>query len=172
MRGRDDKDKDDEINGLSVGAFVKDSVDIEPMALEQEYQRVPSDLAYWNERYARALKVHLTCKAGEKTYEAYLKIEHREALHAAREGEKSGSGRVTESMVEAAVLTDPRYQKFQDERVNAEVEKVRIAGILDALRAKKDMLVSLGAHVRQEMEGDPVVRAAHADAKRYRESQR
>ena len=42
--------------------------------------------------------------------------------------------------------------------VRAEVERVRVKGVCDAIIAKREALISLGAHVRKEMEHDPRTR--------------
>lgn len=162
------------LHDIQVEHYVKDTVTIEPEGIEEEYIRMPADLAYWCERYARALRAHLEAKHQDKNLRALLAIEHRERLHEAlladqqKEKSKSGSGRVTDSQVNVAVETDERCEDMQARLVGTEVEMVRVKGILEAVRAKKDMLMSLGAHIRAEMDGDPVVRAAHADARRFR----
>lgn len=153
------------IHGLEIGVQEKRCVDIVPEAIQEEYVRLPADLAYWNARYARALKEFLTAKAGEKQMESMLSIKHRELII-------DNGGKPTEKMVENAVNTDPKMIEARNLLVETEVEKARIWGLLDAVRSKKEMLISLGAHVRQEMEGDPMVRAAHADARRVRENNR
>jgi len=38
------------------------------------------------------------------------------------------------------------------------VEKIRLYGVIDAVRTKRDMLISIGAQVRAEMESDPSIR--------------
>lgn len=152
--------------GLSEHAIA--CVEIFPEALEEEYVRISADMAYWDEMYSRALHRHLALKRNEKKFTAMLKIEHRERLFAEGAGKKSGSGRVTDSMVEAAVEIDDRMVDFNTQRVDAEVEMIRLRGFVEAIHAKKEMIVSIGAHVRKEMDGDPVVRAAHADAHRFR----
>ena len=43
----------------------------------------------------------------------------------------------------------------------AEVDLVRAKGVCEAVRTRKDMLVSLGAQVRAEMGGEPSVRQQH-----------
>ena len=152
------------LHDITVSKFLADSVAVEPTAIQEEYVRLPADLAYWNELYARAYHRHLTAKVNEKHLNALLRIEHREQL-------ENSVARVTESMVDSAVDTDERLQRAHSERIEAEVEKTRLYGILDAIRAKREMLVSLGAHVRAEMEDDPLVRKAHSDAKRIRNNQ-
>jgi hypothetical protein len=53
---------------------------------------------------------------------------------------------------------DPDGQQARAKEVAADAERVRLYGVLDALRSKRDMLISLGAHIRAEMQHDPMIR--------------
>lgn len=152
------------LNDIDVETFLKDSVLIDPLCITDEYVRLPSDLAYWNQRHSDALKAHLRAKIELDRVEAMVYLEKRE-------GGVDGK-RLTVDGVNAAVAVDPRVLSAREAAVLAEVEKSRLHGVVSAVGAKKDMLVSLGAHVRQEMDGDPVVRAAHAGFRAQQESKR
>lgn len=141
---------------MEVDDFLSKSVRIEPLAINEEYVELPAMLAYWNARYADALRNHLKSKLNVERTEARLRIECREML--------ATEGKVTESMVEAAVIKHPDMEIARLEAIEAEVEKVRLGGAAEAVRAKKDMLVSLGATMRAEMEGDPSLRKQHQDS--------
>ena len=151
------------VRDMEMGKYEKDCSDIIPEAVQEEFVRVPADLAYWNAKYAVALRVFLKAKTYEKQLEALLSIEHREVL--------LKNGKATEKAVEQVVNSDERMVEARNSLIDAEVNKVHVWGILDAIRTKKEMLISLGAHIRQEMGDDPTVKAAYADAKRFRESQ-
>ena len=97
------------------------------------------------------MRRHLLAKIDEKVLKANLEPLVRQAL--AEEG-----GKVTEAMVEAAINSNEQYIAAQRDTVEAEVAKHECYGYLDSIRSKKDMIVSLGAHLRVEMEGDPLVR--------------
>lgn len=140
-----------QLHDLDVDAYLADSVQIYPEAIQEEYVRLPSDLAYWGQRYTDALRVFLGAKLDMDRTEARVKILCRAELNAKE-------GKVTESMVSAAVDQHPDMEKARLALIEAEVEKARLGNVLDAIRAKKDMLVSLGAHVRSEMEHDPLLR--------------
>lgn len=148
------------IHDIEVEQFLYDSIRIEPVALQEEYVRMPADLAYWNARFASAYERFATTKVQLSRLEALKRIEHRERLLA-------DTPKVTESMVEAAVAGDPSVQEIQDDLIAAEVDKVRMNGVVDAVRTKRDMLVSVGAHVRAEMQHDPMVRNQSRDANAY-----
>lgn len=138
---------------MNTDEFLKDSVQIDTLQLQEEYTELPAQLAYWNEQYAKALREYLHAKIARVRLHAKLYFEKRAAL----------SGKVTEASVDAAIETDPRYCNSRDEEADAEAEATRLRGVVESVRTKKDMLVSLGAHIRAEMVGDPSVRRRHRD---------
>lgn len=129
---------------------VQDAVKIEPLAMQEEFIRIPADLSHWNAQYAEVLKAYLLAKARTEHEWARIWLETREALLA--------DGKATEKLIESKAMCNPDWQKAHLSLVELEAEKARIRGIVDALEAKKEMLVSLGAHLRAEMESDPMVR--------------
>ncbi len=158
------KDKDGretkKLKDLEVEAYLIESCDIEPTLIQEEYVRVPRDLAYWNQRYVNAFQEYQFQKIATNRTRMMLTIRHREALL------QSGV-KVTESQVEAKVSTDTEMEDAEVALVYAEVEREKMRGVLDAVRAKKDMLVSIGAHIRAELQGDPSVRNQSAAARQY-----
>jgi hypothetical protein len=74
-------------------------------------------------------------------------------------------------MVESAVEMDQRNFDAKMRAIEAEVDEKRLRGVLDAVRTKRDMLISLGAHVRIEMEHDPVIREEVRGRRLVREGQ-
>jgi hypothetical protein len=130
---------------------LREATVIEPKMLEEEYIRIPGDLAYWNEQYCRAREGHLRAELAREVDEANLRLEVRAKL--VEQGSK-----VTEGTLDAMVVTDPRYRETREREITADARKQRMLGILDAIRGKREMLVSLGAHIRQEMAGDPSLR--------------
>lgn len=150
------------LHDLDVDEFLKDCVTIEPMALEEEFVRLPADLAYWNERYSMANRTFLRAKIDRERTEARLTIQLREELAKTMpEGKKP-----TVDAVGAAVKDHADMNAARNAEIDAEIEKARLYGVLDAVRAKKDMLVSIGAHHRAEMAGDPRIRE---EARSHRE---
>lgn len=139
------------LNEIEVEQFLKDSVTIEPTLLQEEYVRIPSDIAYWNERYSAVLRAHLQAKLSLDQVYAGLQVTVREKL--AAEGAK-----VTEATVSAGIELDPAYQQARLAVLEAEVEAARIKGVSFAVNAKREMIVSLGAHLRIELQHDPMIR--------------
>jgi len=134
--------------------YLRKCVRIDPLDLQAEYVRISADLAYWNDRYADALRSYLMSKVDLRVLEAQLEPITRQALI-------DTNGKTTEAQVKAALEGDERIVDANRALVEAEVEKNRLYGTLDAIRSKKEMLVSLGAHVRAEMAGDPLLRDQH-----------
>lgn len=120
------------------------TTDIDILDLQTEFVRLPGELARQNEEVADCMRVYLQCKR------------NKEALHSAlylrfRESHSSETKRVTEAFVEALIDNDPLYAKACGDLIEAEVDLKRAQGRAEALRAKKDALVSIGAHMRAEM---------------------
>ena len=134
-----------------VDKYLMDCVALEPMALEEEFIRLPADLAYWNNRYAEVYRYWLE----RKLITAKLSAERKGELRAEM---LIDAKRVTISEVEDALTVDPGYQQAMAKQNAADAEKVRLHGVLDAIRTKRDMLISLGAHMRAEMQRDPLIR--------------
>lgn len=139
------------IHDLDVDEYLADCVQVYPEALQEEYVRIPADLAYWNARNSAANRNHLVTKMNRERTVARLQIETRAAFEVA--GKKA-----TEALVDATVTMSDEYGVARMAEIEAEVEKAKLSGVVDAIRAKRDMLISLGAHVRAEMQGDPSLR--------------
>lgn len=148
------------LHDVEVDDYLYRSVTIVPEALQEEYVRLPADLAYWNKRYADAYEEVAKAKVGLSRLEALLRIHHRNELVA-------DNAKVTESMVDAAVSGDERFQRAQDDLIAADVRRVTMQGNVDAVRAKREMIVSVGAQIRAEMAGDPTIRKQHEAARGY-----
>jgi hypothetical protein len=140
--------------------YRRDCVRIEPLCMEEEFVRLPADLAHWNAQLSDAVRAFLLAKLNLEETEAKLTIVHREALIAE-------NGKTTESQVAAAVTVDPKLHAARVMLIEAEVAKGRIGGFAEAVKAKRDMLISLGAQLRAEMQGDPSIRQTHANARMH-----
>jgi len=60
--------------------------------------------------------------------------------------------------LKGAALCSQRYIDAKAREATAESERHRARGRVDALSTKRDMLISLGAHIRLELLRDPAVR--------------
>lgn len=141
----------DSLGDVQITEYLRECVTIEPMALEEEFVRVPADLAYWGARWADAQKEAALAKLQRDQVEAAIDAEHRAV--AASSGEK-----VTEKVIAARVVADERMRAIEIELIEAEARASRARAFADAVRAKKDMVVSLGSQVRAEMAANPSLR--------------
>lgn len=131
--------------------YLLDSVRIIPELISDEYVRVPSDLAYWNARYAQAAEDFARAKHTLDLLRARL-------VKLIREEFASLGLKPNESQVDAAIEAHPDCIASRENVTSTERTKLEMYGNVDAVRTKRDMLVSLGAHLRAEMEHDPVIR--------------
>jgi hypothetical protein len=145
------------LHDLSVDQYLAQSVTVEPLQLEEEFVRLPADLAYWHARAADALREYQMSKLEQDKTEANLRIVVREHIIAT-------GGKPTESQVESGVMLRPEYSEARARTIEAEVEYQRLRGVCEAVRVKRDALVALGQQARAEM-SDPVVRQQVADRK-------
>lgn len=139
----------------NLEAYLKQCVSIDPLSLSEEFTKVASELSFWNERQTEALRASLHAKIARERLHAQLFFEKRAALEAAK-------AKATEATVEAAIEIDPRFAALRDEEADAQSEYMRLRGVAEAVKTKRDMLVSLGAHVRAEMAGDPSTKNPHS----------
>ncbi len=124
--------------------YLHESVGILPEAIREEFVRVPADLAYWGERFAEAVKDFLTAEHERKTCYAITRLKIREL--AQLRGEK-----LTEKDCDAWVEQTPEYTACKLAEITCEAAKFAAKARLDAVSAKRDMCMSLGAHIRAEM---------------------
>ncbi len=157
-----------ELHDLEVDQYLYDCVDIDPIALEEEFIRLPADLAYWNHQFADAVAQYQRAKFHREQVAARLHGECREALmtaavEAAEDAEDAGKKAAkvkapTVSDIESAVLQHEEYTGARELEVEKESEKARLYGVVDSVRTKRDMLIQMGANRRVEMQGDPILR--------------
>ena len=157
--GRPDVDPEYEARMGSLDVYLRECVTIDPLQISAEYIRLPGDLAYWNAQYAEALRAFLRAELSRKVLWARLEPMIRGSIIAK-------GGKPTEAQVKAAVDGNSDYVEALEAEVEAEVQKNEIYGCLDAIRSKKEMLISLGAHMRAELEGDPSLRELSRGANR------
>lgn len=145
---------------LALELELRDRIRVNPEALEEEFVRLPGDVAYLGAQHARALERHLRAKAeARRAWSAAFLIKRQELLDA--------HGKATEEMVKAAVEGDLRVRAAQDAEIVADVARAKAKTDLDAVLCKKDMVVQLGANYRAEMERDPALRRDRAAQRQY-----
>ena len=134
--------------------YLKDSVEIDDLVLDAEFIRVPADLAFWSARYADSVKVYLLAKLEKERVQGKVRL----MLKAEAVIEKN---KMTADDLEAAVANDPDYLDAAVVLIESDAEMKHAKGRVEAVAAKKDMVQSLGAKLRSEMERDPMIRQEH-----------
>lgn len=130
--------------------YAKECVRLEPTALEEEFVRYTADLAYWGQRLAEVKQDEALKKLSRDTTQADLDVGAREAL--------AGDKKPTEAMISAWVQKHPAMSAAEKECISATFEVDRVRAVWEAMRAKRDMLVGLGAQQRAEMQHEPSVK--------------
>jgi hypothetical protein len=123
---------------------LKECVTIDAAQLHDEFMRIPADYAYYSQQYADAKRVYLLDKMERGSIWARIRLETRETL--TMQGE-----RVTEARLDTEAEINEEYCDAKRKEIMSEVEMVKLYGILEAIKTKREMLISLGAHIRQEM---------------------
>lgn len=137
--------------------YAKDSVYIDEFAINGEFIRLPTDLAYWNGQYAERLREYLEADLNLDELKGKLHFKHREILLV-------NFGKATADDIRASVESDAEYVQARMALISAEVAKTRAKGMVEAVGTKKESLISLGANIRQEMGNDPSIRVQHQNA--------
>lgn len=171
---------------IEVEDFLARSVEIEPMMLEEEFVNMPSQFAYWNARLSEANKAFLKAKIArdqtaarirmelkaqhEQQAQVDLEAEMKAAVEAQKEAEKeTGKKKAAPkppakakgpTVDDLKAMTDqhPEVRAAVEAELMTEAEYQHLRGVLEALRTKREMLVSLGAHLRAEMSVNPNMR--------------
>lgn len=112
---------------------------IDTSNLQVEFREFPSTLFAWGEAGAdAALDYELSNSVYEETRASlYLKI-------------KSSGDKVTEKHLEALIDTDPSVKEALLKSFAAKRDLDTMKNYVESLRAKKDMLIQLGADARKE----------------------
>lgn len=130
--------------------YASECVRLEPTALEEEFVRYTADFAYWGAQLASAKQEESLAKLARDTTAADLDVGAREAL--------AGDKKPTEAAVAAWVAKHPAMQAAEKDCIAATYSVDRVRAIWEALRAKRDMLVGLGAQHRAEMQHEPSIK--------------
>lgn len=138
--------------------FAEESFEIDPVDLNREFCELAPRLAFWNAQLAEATKKSMIAKAEWDAEAARKLLESRE------EARLDPKSKVTVDEINAKVLLDDEVSDAHAVWIEAEAERVRLRGVVEAVLCKRDMLQSLGAKLRAEMQGDPVLRSQMAGA--------
>lgn len=150
-----------------LDAFLHDSTHIDPACIHDEYVELPGQLAFWGQRLADARYEADDAVFQFERAEAHVMTQTRTNLElAARvlaDGRSIGKKpvaptRVTDSVVEIACKTDPRWASARKAVITTKHQVARLQAVVNAVEAKLTSLVSLGSHIRAEMSSGIVLR--------------
>lgn len=131
------------------------SVAIDQKDLHGELSRVPSDLDWWNGQAAQADQQLREAELDLETWEATRRLQVVTDF-------RSKFGVVArppgEEKIDAIVYADPGYRRAREKVIGAARAKANAVGRVDAIRTKRDMLVSLCSLVRTEMEREAYIK--------------
>jgi hypothetical protein len=126
---------------------IAGALEIDRDELKDEFCRLPGDLNYFNDVYAKCVHKYSEAKRERELVEANLRVDFDfMSVLTDKLGKKPSL-----SDIDRAVVRHPDYQDAKELEILAERDKTRAYGWVDALRAKKDLVMSLGAFVREEL---------------------
>jgi hypothetical protein len=139
--------------GYSIDNIV-DVTAIDPAQVQDAFMRLPGEVAHWAAKLAKASRELTLTKARAQMMENRLVARVRDEIGA------SSGRKASLSESERKARSTQQWLEWQTEIARAEEAKVLAKGVLDALTAKRDALISVGASLRAEMNNlDPRIRA-------------
>lgn len=118
---------------------------IDPANITQEMIELPAQLAIAGMSYASAVAATIKAKAERDAVRARVSLNLR--------NDASTAGRkLTEANLDDMVVVSADYRSAVEAYAGAEYNEAHARGILDALKSKRDMLLMLGARMRDERE--------------------
>lgn len=132
-------DDSDPATSIQTGALDSNLV------INEEYLRLPGDMATRTKWYAESVGRWLVAKASTKLLWSTLFMKYRETV--------TPEGKVpSEKYIECCIEADASYRSSVAYRDECEVDKLKMAGEVAAIEYKSESLVGIGANIRKEME--------------------
>lgn len=152
---------------MAADEFLIASVHIDRNNINGEFLQVAAQFAYWNEKYAEAQRAQQIAELDLKKLIATVHVRERARLIEEAPEEEVGTGKNVRTRrklpnaddVAQAVEGTLEVQNARQGIAEASVEAHRLGGVCSAVRTKKDMLIAYGSMLREEMRGDPSIRA-------------
>lgn len=123
-----------------IETYQRECIEIVVEDIDAEFCRVAADVSFWATRFSEAWE------AAQLAEQEYDRLWAAAFLNAKDESGKSLA--VEKAKAYAELDLDARAAKTT--HIEAEREKIRVKGVLDAVCSKRDMLQSLGASKRSE----------------------
>lgn len=146
----------EERSAVEIPALAGDN----PVAIKREFEEFTRRRRQFRALRTRAFADVKYAERRLERAEARSRLSYKRILKPSGAGFVDKDGRkVTAEDIDAYVVTSEEVILAGDRLVEAQIRKERLDGILEDASAKKEMLISLGAQVRTEMEGDPTIRS-------------
>ena len=150
------------IHTMEVEEYLFECVNIDRSNIQGEFARVSADMAYWGEILAGLERDLATSKSDVEHCKARLSIDMRTQLERLAASKAAGKGkappRVTDSQVESKVVSHDQYRVATENQRRSDYQVKSAKGVLEAIRTKRDMLISLGAQMRAELKSEPYIK--------------
>ncbi len=130
--------------------YARQCVTLDNTNLQGEFVKYTADLSFWGAKLGYAKQEESLAKLARDVTAADLDSAAREAL--------MGDKKPTEGAIAGWVTRHPSMQEAERTLIHATHAMDQVKAICDALRAKRDMLVGLGAQQRAEMQHEPIVK--------------
>lgn len=126
---------------------VQEAISITPEVIQEEYARVGPHLQHFRALLSKAKGAVERAEVNLETIEANL----RQTLRASSADAKRGSADyMTNDDIDAAIARDVARLEAAERAIAAREARDELEGICEAIRTKREMLVSLGADLREE----------------------
>lgn len=142
-------------------AEIKAAVSINPNAIQEEYVQLPATLHRWIQARVDAAEAHRLAELDETVMEEKLRIDVRALNDEALASKAADIGKVKKLTVDEAnalVVTDARYRAVHEKTIATAKAKETADGMVEAIKTKRDMLISLGATLRAEHEIEMMIK--------------
>lgn len=149
--------------GVRYQASLQDELHIDEADLNQEFVEQPARFAWWAVLAKLAEGRRDRLKVSLETEYAWLDKKIRQKKM--DEGKKA-----TEKSIEMEIKSDPGYQKLTAEFLQAKEQAGVLQVAASAFEQKKDMLISLGAKMRKELDGEISILKRKEKARRHLQS--
>jgi hypothetical protein len=104
--------------------------------------------------YAYYASVHAATIRRESQAKLMLEIEEAKIAKTIRDKAAAESAKITEKQIEQEISRTPSYIKAAFAYNDAKAQSALTAGMVEAFRQRRDMLIQLGANSREEMKGE------------------
>jgi hypothetical protein len=137
-----------------------EAVNIDDFDIDNHMTDYPRLLAHWGRRYTDAVKEYLIEEHDFEQVEARLRLELKEEMRIENAEKKIKPP--TDLDVKAAIIINTEYEEAHYNMIKAKAREKKLKHFLVSIEAKGDMLRSLGAKLRKQMDSDPSVRREQA----------